>query len=363
MHDSSFVDSYNHLISTFDLAKGLGPALPVTERQALVKSFLHLLRDTAPDTEYPNDEPLLTDLEKWSPRQRLDAWLRIAELEEQQVEKDRWNPPDLYALIPIAAVETRTDRSEQVLFSKYPVTCAQYQRFVDDKANYADQTLWGSLTIYDYSRSQSIAVGEAAQRWFARKDYSRLPLFGEDKQDLETKNIFNPVTVNWYEAAAFCMWLNRNPQSGYHRWISESTEYRGWLLDSGKRVEFRLALEHEWVAAAGGDANGRYVWQKQDDDEVTSDTIRYYANTVESRLDQSTPVFMFPAGASAYGVMDLSGNSREWVGNYFEYPNTAACRGSNPSDTYRGTRAAERLGLPLDNRGVGFRVVCVIHST
>jgi hypothetical protein len=341
----------------FDLARGFGAALPAGDRQVLIKSFLHLARDTAPDHDYPDDQPLLTDPASWSASQRLDAWLRIAELQDQSNEQDRWMPPDLYALIPITVIDPQANQSYQILFSRYPVTNAQYWQFVEDRSSYEDEALWTSLTMYDVAKIEHIPVGEAAWNWFPRRVYSKYRLFDENDQGqkvgLEAKNLFNPVVVNWYEAAAFCAWLNRNEQA----------EYRRALPTTGHRTEFRLALEHEWVAAAGGEASGRYAWQRPGGDLVTADTIRLCANTYEGRIHQATPVFMFPAGASPYGVMDMSGNGREWAGNYFDsYRDTAACRSSHLIDAYRGSTVAERLGLPLDNRGVGFRVVCDLHS-
>lgn len=348
------VTTYERAILASDLARGLGSHLQNDSRDSLIEALINAVRSTLPGNNYPDDQPYSFHSPSWSARQRLDAWLRIAELEQQTTEQDRWTPPDLYSLIPVPSADQHTNRSAQLLCAKYPVTNFQYRRFVDDKANYHDEALWTSLVIHDRAQSESIPVGEAAHRWFLRKDHARFPLFGENGQGLEVKNRFNPVAVNWYEAAAFCAWLNRNFES----------EYRRSLPDEPKNFVFRLALEYEWVAAAGGEANGRYVWQEQAGDDVSADTIGFYANTIESRLGQLTPVFMFPAGASPYGVMDLSGNGREWIGNYFDkYQNVARCRGSNLNDSYRGATAAECVGFPLDNRGVGFRVVCVSHST
>jgi formylglycine-generating enzyme required for sulfatase activity len=43
--------------------------------------------------------------------------------------------------------------------------------------------------------------------------------------------------------------------------------------------------------------------------------ITHFANTNESGIQHTTPVWMYPQGASPYGVMDMSGNVLEWLTN------------------------------------------------
>ncbi len=90
------------------------------------------------------------------------------------------------------------------------------------------------------------------------------------------------VNVSWHEALAYC------------RWLSEVT---------GKAIT--LPSEAEWEKAARGDGDQReYPW---------GDWQEGRANTDELGLNDTTPVGIFPEGASPYGVLDLSGNVWEWT--------------------------------------------------
>jgi len=99
------------------------------------------------------------------------------------------------------------------------------------------------------------------------------------------------VDVSWHDARAYCEWLGKV---------------------TGKAI--RLPTEAEWEKAARGDKDKRvYPWGDN------FDTAK--CNSSELELRNTSPVGMFPAGASPYGVLDMAGNVWEWCSGLYErYP-------------------------------------------
>jgi formylglycine-generating enzyme required for sulfatase activity len=147
--------------------------------------------------------------------------------------------------------------------SRVPVTNAQYRLFVE-------------------------ATGYAPpQHW----ENGRLPK-GKESRPV--------VYVTWHDALAYC------------RWLSQVT---------GKTIT--LPSEAQWEKAARGpvlslpkEAGGggpEYPWGDE------WDATR--CNNYELGLGDTTPVGIFPEGASPYGVLDLAGNVWEWTRSHFRaYP-------------------------------------------
>jgi formylglycine-generating enzyme required for sulfatase activity len=91
------------------------------------------------------------------------------------------------------------------------------------------------------------------------------------------------VAVTWHDAMAYC------------RWLSEMT---------GKAIT--LPSEAQWEKAARGDQDRReFPWG--DGWDATK------CNNYELRLGTTTPVSIFPEGASPYGCLDMAGNVWEWT--------------------------------------------------
>lgn len=177
-------------------------------------------------------------------------------------------PEVKWCTIPAGEVTLRyPDRKTSVTYdvplfhiSKYPITNAQYQIFVDAPDGYRDKRWWSYST--------------AAQKW-REKHPSALPPrspYGDHPR----------VNISWFDAMAFCHWLSYKT---------------GWRIS--------LPTEQQWQRAAQGNDHRQYPWGPR--------FYRNRANGVEARVNSTLPVNRFAEGASPFGVMDMAGNCWEFT--------------------------------------------------
>lgn len=183
--------------------------------------------------------------------------------------------------------------------AQYPVTNAQFQKFLEDADGYSSSAWW------DFSAR--------ATRWHLGNGPAELDALAES---------LPRVKVSWYEALAFC------------RWLSAKT---------GEAVT--LPTEQEWQHAAQNDDGRTFPWGS------APDISR--CNASESGIKRLTPVDAFPTGVSAFGAFDMSGNAAEWCLNAYNVPDELDIATFSGGEA-RAMRGGS-YGLSLHNAQVAFR--------
>ena len=176
----------------------------------------------------------------------------------------------------------------------------------------------------------------------------------------------------------------------------DAVAYTAWLSAETGR-SYRLPTEAEWEKAARGTDGRVYPWGNYFDPArcnslesgmfaplyshakpIYNVVTRVGAIVLEKgligdrfdRVADTTPVGIYPDGASPYGMLDMAGNAEEWVaGRFAPYPgyrpgpdhdltgeDWAVCRGGSwnyPGDL---ARAARRHGNFTGNGSIGLRL-------
>ena len=88
------------------------------------------------------------------------------------------------------------------------------------------------------------------------------------------------------------------------------------------------------------------------------------ANTAEGQVGRTTPVGIYPDGASSFGVLDMAGNVCEWCEDEIESGRYRRLRGGAWGFGAAYARSAYRLVYtPVDaDFNAGFRCVVTPHA-
>ncbi len=182
---------------------------------------------------------------------------------------------------PFIYQEEETVELPTFYISRYPVTNAQFQAFIDARGH-EEKVLWEDL-------------------------------IKPEPVESEWKEANHPRTdMDWYEALAFTRWLTA--QLGY---------------------EVRLPTEQEWEKGARGTQGLIYPWgnKYQSGHANINET---WGNAGEWNLDQTTAVGLYPHGMSPQDVMDMAGNVWEWCLNKYDHPEITKPDTSGDSRVLRG---------------------------
>ncbi len=217
--------------------------------------------------------------------------------------------------------------------SRYPVTNAHYQAFVEDGAYTGRWQKCWTPEGWEWKEKENISAPESYGGEF---DLPNHPVVG----------------VSWYEAVAFCNWLTQR--------LREQGE-----LSNGPSI--RLPTEAEWEKAVRSSDGRIYPWG----DEITPEL----ANYEDTGLGATSTVGCFPRGKSPYGCEEMVGNVWEWCLDWFdenyysdspkdnpqgpESGSVRVVRGGGWGYDAGGCRSAFRNVVDPDYRdgGIGFRLL------
>ena len=254
--------------------------------------------------------------------------------------------------------------------ARYPVTVAQYGCFVQDGGY--EKAGWWTATGWTWRLGEwDSQVEEELRNWLRRRpaELRDAPMWWGEQREYPNRPVMG---VCWFEAMAYCNWLQEQLQIANSKSQIANSKLQVWRdgqpetrpLEVGS-LTVRLPTEAEWEKAArGGDAR-HYPWGDEDWDAQR-------ANIGESGIGHSTPVGMYPVGATPSGLLDLAGDVLEWTSTlYRPYPYRAddgredlgaegsrVVRGGSWFDPQWFARCAFRSGIILDVfYFVGLRVV------
>ncbi len=205
--------------------------------------------------------------------------------------------------------------------SRYPMTNAQYQAFVDDEG---------------YTENWRSCWDDDAWTWKEEQELS-----GPQKRGGVFDLLNHPVVlVSWYEASAFCRWLTiRLRETG--------------AIGAGETI--RLPSEAEWEKAARGGIEGGTTgwWAKLRSSKSEGASIYPWgdepiqaelANYAETGLGATSAVGCFPRGKSPYGCEEMIGNVFEWCLDWFDFDYYQQSPQENPMGPASGSYRVYRGG-------------------
>lgn len=231
-----------------------------------------------------------------------------------------------------------------IYFAKYPVTNKQYRRFIRYLLD-QEPDLTGILPKPEFDNRMtgliseieglSDYLGSSLEDWPEKlcSNYDKDKRFKGDDQPV--------VGTTWYAARTYCLWLSLLEAA--HRDLPYNQ-----LLNL-----YRLPTAPEWEWAASGGIR-KYPWASKKG--PPTDKLANYNYNVGA----TTPVGLYPDGATSEGLMDMAGNVWEWIesNGAGDRIHRSMCGGSWVNDEFKllcKEHIAEKSNFGTNI--IGFRVV------
>ncbi|MBE0690482.1 MAG: SUMF1/EgtB/PvdO family nonheme iron enzyme [Anaerolineae bacterium] len=205
---------------------------------------------------------------------------------------------------------------EPFRITKYPVTNAQYQVFLNDADGYYNPKWWGYSAF--------------AQAWRSANPQPAESQFKGDERPREN--------VTWFEAMAYGLWLSEK-------------------LD----LPIMLPTKQQWRRAAQGDDGRIYPWGNEFDTSL--------CNTRESRIRMTTQVMRYDRGVCPFGAYDMAGDVWEWCLNsaYDDLDITSDRARAVQGGSFIGAHERAQINFSFDLApdyhygSIGFRLSCPLE--
>jgi formylglycine-generating enzyme required for sulfatase activity len=202
----------------------------------------------------------------------------------------------------------------------FPIRNVDFAAFIRDGA-YRDSSLWDGK-----SRTRFYICGDGSPGPATWSTGSSIP---------QGRELYPVAGICYYEAEAFCRWLNRaHPEPGW---------------------EWGLPTEDMWEYVARFGRNSAptlYPWGNGFEKDR--------CNSVEAGWNATTPVGMFPQGSSAHGCMDMAGNVWEFVSAVVS-DDFCILRGGSFKNKGDEVQSCLRLqGVPRSHRADDFGFRCAL---
>jgi formylglycine-generating enzyme required for sulfatase activity len=287
-----------------------------------------------------------------------------------------WQPEDLDGFVEIPAGkflygDGKEERAiaQPYWIGKYPVTNVQYARFVED-GGYDNADYWSAEGWAWRTGRYDSKAPVYLRDWLSKRppEKRNQPFWWDDEK--WNNPLFPVVGVSWFEAEAYCRWLENQLHvagSTLKVWTGEAV--REINLQPGT-FNVQLPSEAEWERAARGVEGREYPWGTAFEAACLNCAGAWagrdlsdhdkWSKWLEERPEYvgTTAVSTYPQGASPAGVWDLSGNVWEWTGSAWDADNKVL-RGGSWTSNRRDARCASRFrSVPdLFGNNRGFRVV------